>query len=95
MGVADTTQGNSTYITGGNTVMTTNQLVEHSHSISFNNSNYTYETNQTANTETVSGGANRLVSANTNSFPTATENNSSNQSDFRPPYCVVQYIIKY
>jgi microcystin-dependent protein len=94
MGVSDSTQGGSTYITGGNTTMTANQLATHSHSISFNTSNYIGSTNSTANT-TTGGSSERLVESNTNTFPTTTNNNSSNQSDFRPPYIVVQYIIKY
>ena len=94
MGIIDNNIGNSLTVTGGNATMTENQLVQHIHPITFNTSSYIYRIDPTSNT-TATASSSRLVNDFSTPFPIATNNNTSNQTQLRPPYCVVQYIIKY
>ena len=94
MGIIDNNIGNSLTVTGGNATMTENQLVQHIHPITFNTSSYIYRIDPTSNT-TATANSSRLVNDFSTPFPIATNNNTSNQTQLRPPYCVVQYIIKY
>jgi len=87
---------NATFITGGNKTMTSNQIAQHSHSITFGNASFVSDTNN-ANNTTVGGFDARLVSKSTTAFPAGTNDqtySTSGQQDYLPPFCAVQYIIK-
>jgi microcystin-dependent protein len=95
MNVNTTLNGNSrTDITGGNITMTTNQMISHSHKITFNTNQYIESVVRATNTL---GGGNgmRLISSNGNdNFPIETNSVGNNDSQ-RPPWVAVQYIIKF
>ena len=85
------------FINGGNSKLTENQMVAHSHAITFNSTTYYLGANKANNNTSTSGGGNRLVNANIADFPNTTQDISDNiiQDELLPPWVAVQYIIKY
>ena len=86
-------------IYGGNQTLATNQIADHTHTLSFPNADYVYKVNTTSNT-TTGGSSDRAVSGPTSAFPTLSGGISTitpnfGQSDYLPPFCCVNYIIKY
>lgn len=78
---------------GGSATIDASQLPAHTHPIDFPTSVYVNNVTQIDNTS-VGGTSTRGVTGQTQTFPTDTENNSTIQADFYPPYLCVNFIIK-
>jgi microcystin-dependent protein len=84
-------------IYGGNTYLSTSQAPNHQH---YNNVGSSYVANATNATNTsVGGGSTRLVTANSYTVPTYSGDifygYNQGQAELYPPFCCVNYIIKY